>query len=45
MTHEDIVNKIKRITPIDQQLIENYYYQEIDDIYDFIKKNLESSMC
>lgn len=45
MTHEDIINKIKQLTYIDEQFIENYYYQEINDIYDFIKKRLEMSMC
>lgn len=45
MTHEDIINKIKQLTYIDKQFIENYYYQEINDIYDFIKKKLEIGMC
>ena len=41
MKHQDIIEKFKRLTNINNQFIEDYYHQEIKDIYHFIKHNLE----
>ena len=44
MKHQDIIEKFKNLTNINNQFIEDYYHQEIEDIYLFIKENLENAM-
>lgn len=45
MKHEDIIEKFKRITKINhqEQLIENIYHQDIQDIYQFIINTFQNN--